>query len=344
MHIQDTCLNNGVIIMENKKRINIGLIINNIYNAYSSLVCKGAEIAAEEYNVNLLIIPGKEINAKWKNVDLAQYEYQNNVLYSYVSEKNTDVLILSMGTIGFFLNSEQKKEFIDQYNGLKVIVMEEELEEYPHIVYSLEGLKEAIEHIVRKHGKRKVAFVSGPKDLAIANKRLNVYKEVLRENGIEYNEKYVMYSDFTEFCEAEIRELLDRNKDDIPEAICFANDSMVLAGYKVLEERGLKPGKDILVTGFDDAEFASVIDPSLTTVKSSIMSMGYHAVEMAIEYHNNGYVKNQFVKSYLVTRRSCGCSAGNNAEFEDYEFNINLPRNELVNNIKKYRVFCTLGR
>ncbi len=325
-----------MIIIENNNRINVGLIINNIYNDYSALLCKGAGIAAEEYDLNLLIVPGREINAKWKNVDLSEYEYQNNVLYSYISEKNIDVLLISMGIIGFFLDSEQTKQFLDQYSGMKLIIMESELDSYPHIVYGLDGLKETIEHIVCRHGKRKVAFVSGPKDLAIADKRLNVYKEVLRENGIEYNEKYVVYADFTEFCEGEIRELLDRNADDMPEAICFGNDSMVLAAYKVFEERGIKPGKDILITGFDDAEFSSVIEPPLTTVKSSIMSMGYHSVEMAVKYYKNGHVENQYVSSSLVIRQSCGCNAGNNDELDYDELKIDLPRNVLINNIKKY--------
>ena len=145
-----------------------------------------------------------------------------------------------------------------------------------------------------------------------------------------------MYSDFTEYCEVEIRELLDRNADDMPEAICFGNDAMVLAAYRVFEERGIKPGKDILITGFDDAEFSSVIEPSLTTVKSCIMSMGYQSVKMAVEYNKNGHVENQYVRSSLVIRHSCGCNASEIDELNYDEFKIDLPRNLLINNIKKY--------
>ena len=80
--------------MSEKRNINVGLLVNSIQNDYSTLLCKGAAISAEELGVNLLIVPGRELNYTWDNIEINRYEYQNNVLYSYVTEENIDVLLV----------------------------------------------------------------------------------------------------------------------------------------------------------------------------------------------------------------------------------------------------------
>ena len=74
----------------------------------------------------------------------------------------------------------------------------------------------------------------------------------------------------------QIEKLLDDNPD--AQAIVFANDEMAFAGYRVCEKRGLKVGKDILITGFDDCERASGMEPPLTTIQQDGVLMGRMAV------------------------------------------------------------------
>lgn len=330
----------AIFEMEGFNRINIGLLVNSIQNDYSTLVCKGAAIAAEELDVNFLIVPGREINGDWHNIEINRYEYQNNVLYSYITEKNIDVLLVSLGTVAFFLSNDEIQNFMAQYRdmGIKVIAMENEIEGYPSIVFNLEGLREAINHIIKDHGRRKVAFISGPEEHVIADKRLQIYKEVLAENNIVYRPEYVVYGDFTDYCDEKVEELLERNKDDIPEAICCANDSMVIPVKRVCENHGMKIGRDILVTGYDDAAFANVMDPPLTTVKSYIMNMGYQAVCSAVKYYETGTMGREYVKTSLIIRESCGCNPDIVRASETKDIRSDIPKDELVLNIKKYIV------
>lgn len=324
--------------MKGKTRINVGILINSIQNDYSTLLCKGAAIAAEELDVNLLIVPGRELNACWDNIEINRFEYQHNVLYSYVTSNNIDVLLVSIGTVGFFLDNDEIMQFLSQYSGIKVIVMESEIEGYPSIVFNLDGLREAIEHIIVCHNKKKIAFLSGPKDHLIADGRLQVYKKVLAEHNIEYCEEYVSYGDFTDYCYDSVNLLFDRNPDNMPEAICCANDSMVLAVKKCCEKRGLKIGRDILVTGYDDAAFANVMDPPLTTVKSYIMTMGYQAVEWAERYYRTGVMGREYVKTSLIIRQSCGCDSETVFAEETKGIHSGVPKDELIENIKQFTV------
>ena len=86
----------------------------------------------------------------------------------------------------------------------------------------------------------------------------------------------IAQGDYSEFVDKQIEKLLDDNPD--AQAIVFANDEMAFSGYRVCEQRGLKVGKDILITGFDDCERASGMEPPLTTVQQDGVLMGKMAV------------------------------------------------------------------
>lgn len=319
--------------MTDRKRINVGLFINSLYNDYSTLVCKGAVAAAEDLDVNLLLVPGREINAQWSVEVLNKYEYQNNTIYSYINKNNIDVLIMSLGTFAIFLSEQEIQDFLKKYEGMKIVIMETILPDYPCVLFGTDGLRDEIQHIIKDHGKRKIAFLTGQKGQSVSEARLAVYREVLTENNIPVNESYIEYGDFSEWCVEKARELLERNADDLPEAICCANDSMVRAVEKAMAEKNLKIGKNILVTGYDDAEFAGLMDPPLTTVKSYMMKMGYEAVDLAVKYFYDGIKEIRYVKTALLKRESCGCTSGNDEEFDHELINTDLSPEDFSKNV-----------
>ena len=103
----------------------------------------------------------------------------------------------------------------------------------------------------------------------------------------------------------QVDQLLDDNPN--AEAIVFANDEMAFAGYRVCEKRGLKVGKDILITGFDDCERASGMDPALTTVVQDGVLMGRMAVYDLIYKLDGKDALSRRVPVSLCVRESCGC-------------------------------------
>ena len=102
-----------------------------------------------------------------------------------------------------------------------------------------------------------------------------------------------------------VNELLDQN--DHLDAIVFANDCMAVGGYSALSKRGLIPGKDILVGGFDDDAFAISMEPPLTTVEASSAALAFKAVLNAENYINGTALQDMTVDTHLVQRNSCGC-------------------------------------
>lgn len=290
-----------------EKRKTVGLLIHHLDNDYSKALLKGAVTAAKELDVDLAIFPGRSLNCQLEDSKFTAFEYQNNVVYSYASADSLDAVIISAGTLGSFVSKETFKEFVDGFTGLPVITAENKVEGYPCVRLSGSGIKELVGHLVAAHGKRRIAFVSGPKGNTDAEERLSFYKEALAENGLEFDPGLVAYGRFSEYCVDLVGELLDRNEGKI-DAICFANDMMCKGGYKAIESRGLTVGTDIAVTGYDDSEVAISLKPMLTTVRADASKLGYRAVREAVRLADGEDVGDISLNSTPVYRSSCGCA------------------------------------
>ena len=295
---------------EETKRLNIGVIMGNLDAPHAFELAGGMTGAAKDQNVNLLFYPGMYAKSYYETSMLSQrveYDYQNTVIFDYIDKKDIDVLIISMGTVKTFLENETEYEFLKKFEGIPCIILEDEMEGYPCItINNRSGLEEGIRHLIVKHGLTKIAFVSGSKVNFDANERLQVYLDLMKEYNLPVNDRMIAYGEFTEYTEELVGKLLDDNPG--LQAICFANDMMALGGYRECKRRGLKVGKDIAITGFDDYVLAMSQDPPLTTVRVSAMQLGTQAVYQAIKLANGEKIGNIEIPSTLILRRSCGCS------------------------------------
>lgn len=287
------------------KRLNIGLMIHYIDSEYSSLVIKGAIDAAKEMNVNIIIYPGRGINEQYDDIKYTEYESQNNILYEYVSKECLDGVIISAGTILSQLSDEERKKFVMRYDNLPVLVLENEIEGYPLIRFSGSGIKEAVIHLYKNCGRKNIGFVGGPKGNSEAQERLFYYKEGLKECNLPIREDYIVYGNFSEYCVELVGQLIDRHLGEI-DALCFANDTMCVGGYKALEKRGLVPGREIAITGHDDLQLSQSMKPLLTTVRIDVQKLGYYAVKNLLKIIANEKVESIILDSKLIVRESSG--------------------------------------
>lgn len=289
-----------------RRRIKIGLLVSHLEDDFDDAVAEGAMIGAEQCDADLVIFPGRYIDGIYADKLRTVYEYQYNTLFDMAAANKFDVLLVLIGTLGTYLDNKHKAQFLKKFAGTPVITITAHIDGYPCIMLdNRTGMKEAIEHLIKVHGCKKIGMVSGPKTSDDAIERLDVYKETLEENGIIYDERRVAYGNFSKFCVDEVGKLIDDNPE--LDAIVFANDQMAIAGYKAMEERGIRPGKDILVTGFDDDPVAEELNPHLTTVKADPSELGYHAVQEAVNYVVNKAINNDKISSEMVRRNSCGC-------------------------------------
>lgn len=286
----------------------IGFYVNNLSNDFAQAVCKGVMDGAVQKDVNLLLFPGRYFQPVFIDSKWLDYEYQYDHIFSFATEKNIDVLLVLMGCTGDLTRQQAKMKLVDKLRkkGLPVITLAARIDGCNSVCVDNEhGFRQGIEHLINDHGCRRLAYIGGTVGNEDAAARFEVYKLELADHGIDYDESIVRHGNFTEFCEPLVEEVLD--SPEPPDAVIFANDQMALGGYNVFRRRGMVPGRDICVLGFDDAECARDLSPGLTTVRVRAEQIGQEAIDECISYQKTGQVTDRVIGSELLIRGSCGC-------------------------------------
>lgn len=135
------------------------------------------------------------------------------------------------------------------------------------------GARQAVEHLLER-GRRRVATITGPQDMAAGLERLQGYRDALRAAGVAaYDDGLVAHGDFSEASGvAAMTQLLAREPDI--DAVFAASDPMALGALQVLRAHGRAVPGDVAVVGFDDSDSARHSDPPLTTVHQPADAMG----------------------------------------------------------------------
>jgi DNA-binding LacI/PurR family transcriptional regulator len=141
------------------------------------------------------------------------------------------------------------------------------------------GARLATEHLVTS-GRRRIATIAGPLDMAPGIDRLDGWRETLAHAGLPHDA--AAYGDFTIRGGAVAMERLLAEHPDI-DAVFAASDLMASGALTVLSERGLRVPEDVAVVGFDDIEIAESTFPPLTTVAQPVRDVAARAGRMLID-------------------------------------------------------------
>lgn len=138
--------------------------------------------------------------------------------------------------------------------------------------------KEITEKAIRL-GHTRIAMIAGiTRGNDRARDRLLGVKDAIKEDGLPIESFNVIEAQYSFAAGGDAIETLLKIKPRPTVVIC-GNDILAVGAIKRLKSLGLKVPEDISITGFDDIEVASVIDPELTTVHVPHRAMGTKAAE-----------------------------------------------------------------
>lgn len=164
------------------------------------------------------------------------------------------------------------------------------------------------EHLAA-HGHRRIGLVGGAPGLATSDERTLGYRLGLGRAGLSWNPDLVACgrSERTHAARALARLL------DLPEpvtAVVVANDAMMVGVLHEARRRGLRIGTDLAVVGYDDPEWADLVDPPLTTMAQPVAEIGRSAVNLLLSRIRDPDRTPETIRlpPALRHRRSCGCS------------------------------------
>ncbi|MFI1563093.1 LacI family DNA-binding transcriptional regulator [Streptomyces sp. NPDC020490] len=140
------------------------------------------------------------------------------------------------------------------------------------------GGRSAVEHLLSR-GHRKIAHITGRLDVYGAQRRVDGYRDALRDAGQEVDERLIEPGDFTEEGgRRAMTKLLARSPD--LDAVFAGSDVMAAGARQVLREEGRRIPDDVALVGYDDSAIARHMDPPLTSVRQPIAEMGRRMIDL----------------------------------------------------------------
>lgn len=127
------------------------------------------------------------------------------------------------------------------------------------------GERAATAHLIAA-GHRRIAFLGWPEGSGVGDDRCAGWESACVEAGLPTAGLRLQMHDESAEGRAACGTLLER--EDPPTALVCVSDAIALGAWNEITARGLLPGKDIAITGFDDTTAAAVV--GLTSVAQPV--------------------------------------------------------------------------
>ncbi|MBP2634668.1 MAG: kdgR 4 [Firmicutes bacterium] len=282
--------------LKQKRTHTVGAIVANILNPFSTSVIRGIEDTLKAAGFNLILCNADDDPAK-------ERDYVNMLV-----DKQIDGLIIN--TTGC------NNELIAQVNkNIPVILIDRKA---PDIdidtvtVDSAQGVCQAVDHIVEL-GHKHIAMLTLPYDhVSPRIERVQAYQTALAGHGLAFREDWLVQTSADEQeVLAKLKALLAGGAGkDRPTCLFCANNMITMSVVKAIKKMSLTIPGEIAVLGFDDWEWAQLIDPPVTVVAQPVYDMGNKAAALLIKRMKGGRtLKKPIVilfEPQLLKRKSCG--------------------------------------
>ena len=239
----------------------IGVIVPDIKNLYFASIMDGIVDEANNRNLNIILGCSNE-----------NFKLQKKYIELFIEQRVKGIII------AVTQNSYDKVEFFEQISSkIPLVLIDRKINrQMPGVFfenfYSSYGV---IEKFI-KHGKKKIGFLAGPQTISTAKERLDGYKKALKDNGIKYDKKLVLYGDFTLESGYNLgKEILKREIN----AIYISNNSMTLGFLKALKELNINP-ESMEIATFEDNEIIRFIDEKIVSYDIPFSELAKKSIEI----------------------------------------------------------------
>lgn len=285
------------------------------------------------------------------------YDYQYWSSLSYLASSEIDgIIILS----GIYCSSVSKDEYIEVLKNFfpnKPIVsssIELDLPNVYSILVDTETLFfEAVEHLVKVHDCKKIAYMSSISTKSDeAYQRHESFLKAMKKLNQKIDDSLIFEGYFSgDIAKNEILSKVSKDNLNFDALIC-ANDDMADGCIAAFSQLGIKVPEDVKVIGFDNSALSYVNDIKISTINQNIHKQGFFASELIMKLLNNHPVdKKNYVPLNNVYRHSCSCVPLENKKeiYKDKDGNIIaddtriLRKNDYNKNVTfKSNIFTTM--
>lgn len=256
--------------LKERRNHSIGIIVCEIANNFFSQAINGIESIAYNRGYHVIISQSHE-----------SFE-RETVIVDHLASRSVDGLLVSLSS-----GTKDLTHFKQLYEkGLPIVFFDRvanEINTHKVTADNFKGAYDATEHLI-KNGFKRIGHITSAPYLSISVERLEGYKEALRKNNIEYDEKLVQFCNDGGMNYDEVEEALKKIFKLKPkvDALFTAGDRITTTTMQALQKLNKKIPDDVAVFGFTNTMLGDIFNPPLSVVRQPAFEMGQVATELLI--------------------------------------------------------------
>ena len=292
------------------RRRKIAVLIASIDREYQQNFAFGLASAGSEYGIDVCIFNSQG----HPNVEVDTNDVGESMIYDLPDLNDFDGIISLPATSGSDARQKRMKDVLARVKGKPHVSIDVPQDGAVTITFNdRNSMEELTEHLISRHGVKKIAFVSGPLNAPVATGRIDACRRVLKRHGLELDDRLIFDGQWTRIGgRASAEKLLSMN-EELPDAIMCGNDDMALSVLECLKEHGIRVPRDIIITGFD--AIREGLMRSVTTIRRPVDLSARKAIEILNSWIDGEEPQEKTV--ILPTNPVFGSSCGCNQELEN---------------------------
>ena len=303
------------------KRKRIGLIAIYPEGVYQHRVLTGVYSQCAKYGYDVVVIASlvqlSNINKEYLDGELNIYNLINFDLFDGIIITTIPLSEQIEGPIVI----NKLKEKLEQECDKPIVTIDLPLGDY-HAIFTEEvsPLFHITEHVIRVHNCRNISVLRGPEDIPVSEDRIAGVRQAMRKYGLVLNEDQIYYGDFWFTSGQELAKRYISKELPLPDAVICLSDHMAIGLVNTLIENGIRVPEDLIVTGYEAENEASVNVPPITSYVSKQDVAGADAVD----YLHNIFSPNEKKIPYFSNDQKDLCIGGTCGCQEDFSYTRKL--------------------
>lgn len=278
----------------------IGVLLLEFDSIYDAVAMRALRLAAVDFNVHLLCIPGNRLGAD------SGYQREFNILYPFAAQLGLAGLICFTDSLRGKTSQEELPSFFAQYGDIPIVSLGRATAGIPIVKPdNTSGMAELVNHLLHDHGYRRLAYVGGPEGNLDAEERLAAFHACHAAAGVPVDPALVLPGRFLR-SDGRDAALALMAAGPLPQVLVAANDAMALEAMVTFQEHGVRVPEGIAIVGYDDLASDIENSPPLTSVRQDSDEQVKHMVEHLMKLLRDETVKTkkQMLPTVLVRRES----------------------------------------
>ncbi len=316
------------------RRKRIAALMAGVDQEYQQGFTWGMYRAAREKDIDLCIF-----NCQGHADGFERDDTGERAIFSLPDLEDFDGVVLLLETIPTKVCREEILKRLSEVPQLPLVTVDCQWGQSVSITFDDESsVRELMTHLVKEHGFREFAMVTGPVGVSVADKRAAAARSVIEEHGARLPADAVFDGHWVREGGHRAADQLLARGEPLPQVIVCGNDDMAFGVVERLRKMGVKIPEQVAVAGFDARNEA--VGRGLTTIHRPVQEAGQKAVNVLVEWMEQGAPErsNYVMPTHTIYGDSCGCQL-DGVQASQYVRLLSAERREVEQTLLKGAAF-----